>query len=499
MLPDLSPLFVRTRVHIRGGQDDDGTDPSRALPAAVLRFALVLQADGARVSRLSFRVGELPADTAEQRRQQRGQPLRQQSFCVAAWAAAPDSDLDSEAEDGGGADGGGADGGGAPQGEPTALRVAIEGCCLAGGSGVSCIVVRGCGTFARVLSNNLSGGSIGLAVTPGASALVRANRIVGAEDTGLLLQSGARSVVERNRVERCEVGVLLGGATTSAALLATNTIERNNIGVMAVGECGATLQRCVVRGNFAGVRMRDRAAPSLDACVLQDNKGDGVHLMQDAHPVLHGCRIVGNGGVGLMASGDTRAVVKRCVFSHNGGCGAIVTLGDACASIEDSEIVANDGAGVVSGEDSLPRLHGNDVHHNGLSGVMCTSSSAAQILGNSIHHNFRAGVVASGTSSPVVRGNDVHSNDGVGLLCTRASTPKLEENTVHANVLRGIEIGENAKPVLAGNTMRGNGDAIEGEGGDCARVSLQLSPASMKRQRDEDEAEDEELAALDGQ
>ena len=67
----------------------------------------------------------------------------------------------------------------------------------------------------------------------------------------------------------------------------------------------------------------------------------------------------------------------------------------------------------------------------------------------------------------------------------------LTENVVHANALAGIDVGDDAVPVISGsNTMRGNGDS------DIVR--RRASPVSLKRQRDEDAAEDEELVAIDG-
>ena len=460
---DLGPVFIRVRVHIRGG--------GVAATAAVLRFPLVLQVDGARLSRLSFRCGILDTDTAAQRRQQQLQPLAVR-FCVAAWPTAP---ADEETE------------------EPTerALTVAVAGCCLVGGRGVSCLIVRGAGTVARLAQNMIRGGDVGVSVAPGASALIRANQITDAEHAGLLLQSDRAVMAQRNRVERCEVGAMFGTAAGAETELRSNRLERNNVGVMGTGECAASLEGDLIRSNFAGVRLRDSARPSLTKVTVCANKGDGVSASVTASPVLHNCRIETNGGVGILLSGDASAVVTHCKLACNAGCGAVVTLGNAFATVSDNEIYANCGAGVVLGDESLPRVSRNDIHNNELGGIMCTSASAPKIVENTIHHNYRAGIVASGTSSPLLSGNDVFANDGAGVVCTRASTPVLTENVVHANALAGIDVGDDAVPVISGsNTMRGNGDS------DIVR--RRASPVSLKRQRDEDAAEDEELVAIDG-
>ena len=124
--------------------------------------------------------------------------------------------------------------------------------------------------------------------------------------------------------------------------------------------------------------------------------------------------------------------------------------------VEDSELTANAGGGILITGEASPRIERTTVTENGRCGICYTGSSAGSVIGSRVERND-IGFQIADAASPSIDGNEVAANRTAGAIVVGESAPTFRGNTFTEDLEIGIQVLDSAVPVIEDNVIVGPG------------------------------------------
>ncbi len=139
---------------------------------------------------------------------------------------------------------------------------------------------------------------------------------------------------------------------------------------------------------------------------------------------------------------------------------AVVIVGGR-AVIEESDISSNRGAGVVvAGADAMPEFRNVRVHDCMLNGILFTNKSQGVVEDSDIYANQWAGIRSERGSNPIIRRSKIRMGKMAGLLLDHGSAT-VEESEVFENNYAGLHARDGSSISLRKTrSFRNNGNGI---------------------------------------
>jgi parallel beta-helix repeat protein len=208
--------------------------------------------------------------------------------------------------------------------------------------------------------------------------------------------------------------------------------------------------------GFACVAIYQGADPRLRRNRIHDGKAAGVLIHSRARGTLEDNEILANEGPGVEIRSDSNPLLRRNRIHDGRGSGVHCEGGKGI--LEENEIFANGLAGVDIGAVSHPTLIRNRIHHGRAEGIAVHDGGEGVIEGNEILANGRAGVEIASGGNPTLRGNRIYDGRSSGVLVRDEGGGRLEDNDIVGNTLAGVVIQEKSNPSLIGNRIHDGRD-----------------------------------------
>jgi parallel beta-helix repeat protein len=140
---------------------------------------------------------------------------------------------------------------------------------------------------------------------------------------GIAINRGATAVIDNNTIEHAAVAGLEVSHNSFARVI-SNTIQNNEgMGIMVLGSTSVHI----------GVWYTDDKVPRPN--VIQNNKGDGIQVLRSSTARIIGNTLSGNGRNGLTVQQASHADVAGNIFNGNGEHGILV-MGNSGVNLADS-------------------------------------------------------------------------------------------------------------------------------------------------------------------
>ena len=120
--------------------------------------------------------------------------------------------------------------------------------------------------------------------------------------------------------------------------------------------------------------------------------------------------------------------------------------------VEDSELTANAGGGILITGEASPRIERTVVTENGRCGICYTGSSAGSVTSSRVERND-IGLQIADTASPVIDGNEIAANRTAGAIVLGESAPTFRDNTFTEDLEIGIQVLDSALPLIENNVI----------------------------------------------
>ena len=347
----------------------------------------------------------------------------------------------------------------------------------------ACVLVRQC----RIVNFN----GLGIFVLGKASApVLQKNECRDGKWCGIAIAPGARAVVEDNAcTKNRESGIMILGGKVS---LKRNACGHNGVHGIVFGKAAAGVaEGNTCEGNQAdGISVRDKGTnANVLGNTCRSNRVQGISIRDGATATVEGntCEDSGDSGILVLGAGTAPKVAKNtCRNNKNYG----VYFGKGTAGVASYNTCERNTNGIGSSGAS-PALAGNKCLNNTSAGIVAIQGATGSIAGNRCFSNKTAGIALyHAKTAPTLKAN-LCSLNGSGVLfklgaggtatqnqCTQnkacgiavvsaGTAPTLESNTCFANAMHGIFFGAGTRGAATGNTCQGNkadGIAVNGKG-----------------------------------
>ncbi len=246
-------------------------------------------------------------------------------------------------------------------------------------------------------------------------------------------------------------GLWLGGsarvAVTRCACMENGSgicICQNASGLVSNSECAAN--------QFAGIEIRDRARPNLEANECRENSW-GIQYTGGTGGTAKGNRCMSNRHMGICVSGQSQPILEgnECRENSTG----LEYFGESGGTARDNHCIRNEHTGIQVNSQARPVLEGNECRENrdGI-GYLCAMGGTAER--NRCVGNEHCGIVVRSGSQSVLDGNECIEN-AYGICYEMGTGGSAKGNRCVANKLFGIDIWRDAHPTLEGNDCHDNG------------------------------------------
>ncbi len=250
-------------------------------------------------------------------------------------------------------------------------------------------------------------------------------------DAGLALRDRARGTIERCRVDRNGVGVLVA---QDAAPRMFDVAARANArdGFVWSDHASGRAAGCVAEDNRDGFMLGDQARPTLTAAIATRNRECGLRLTDRAAPIILGARVRDNAGPGVLVTGRAAPALRAAMVARNGRAG-LAYLDDAAGEATRCEITEHAQHGIAVHQRARPALRHNVSRANGWAGLAYLDESTGEAEGNLLERNHADGVAVQDQASPRLRGNLARCNGGHGFTFAAGSGAHAEGNGAEEN------------------------------------------------------------------
>ncbi|NWJ40428.1 MAG: protein kinase [Geothrix sp.] len=280
------------------------------------------------------------------------------------------------------------------------------------------------------------------------SARVEGGRILGFQDAGVEVDSGAQVSLEEVVIGP-GAGTALRVGGRGQATLVGSTLQGEAGGVEVEGEGRVQLTGCrLVDSRFAGLLALEHSQVVAESSDIGNHACAGVHVLAGANVVLRQCRVAGNAGFGVSVMDRGLATMEGCQVQANGGAGLLIHRG---ATVQARNCAFSEGRSL---------------------GVDCAEGGQGVLDACEIAGNAGAGVqVEPGGSLLLVRCSLNEGRD-TGLLLMEDSDVTLEECVVRRNARGGVLLARDAAdPVMRGGNRIEDGFHRVDAGGNLVKVT----------------------------
>ena len=262
-----------------------------------------------------------------------------------------------------------------------------------------------------------------------------------------------------------------------------------NADLVVVDAKRVTLENLTLTGGAYGVRNNQSFSLGINNCVIQGTRSDGlrgfvgdvrlmnttiqnaggagVYLSRGASAgISQNSQILANAGAGIVADGNSTVIVSGSTISGNGSNGVQLQNGSE-GSFSGSVIEASRAVGVFVGPSASVALNATTIRGNGTGdgpqgdGIMLWGGSRGQISGDVVViENRDDGIDVAGASSAYIFGSEIARNGGTGILGYMGANLVLGNLVIENNAV-GVFCSVNCAAQMENMSIHGNaGDGI---------------------------------------
>ena len=258
-----------------------------------------------------------------------------------------------------------------------------------------------------------------------------------------------------------DMGIAIGGNTTTPTLQGIVVTGATNQGIIIVDGASPTISGCDIHHNpQPGISIvGPDSSPIVTACRFHDGGGNAIGIAEGATPTIEANRIEPHPFPAIHVTGVGTAPVIRGNVFDGGSDNAITIMDGASGLIEDNEMSGHREEIAVGDAGTHPVIRGNRLHDGQASGILVTSAANAELADNQIDRMAKSGIDVGGSgSTAVIRRNRISDGRGPGIVIFDGADATIEANTITGNLMSAILAGGAATTArLSGNTLRDNG------------------------------------------
>lgn len=253
-------------------------------------------------------------------------------------------------------------------------------------------------------------------------------------------------------------------------------------GLRLEGGTRGVVRKCMaVDNNGHGIRVVDRAQPTLERNVCSDNSYNGIvyrdsgggvawenecyrnglhgiDVYDNAQPILERNTCTANQESGVAYFGQAGGVARQNDCSTNGLHG-ISLQGQARPTLEENVCADNQESGIAYFEQADGAARRNECSGNGTNGITVQNEAHPALEGNHCFENALNGIALLDGVQPKLEGNQCVANGQDGIMYASSAGGMALGNTCSENGLHGIEVQAQARPMLQANLCTDNAQA----------------------------------------
>ncbi|MEO6651074.1 MAG: right-handed parallel beta-helix repeat-containing protein [Ilumatobacteraceae bacterium] len=284
-------------------------------------------------------------------------------------------------------------------------------------------------------------------------------------------------------VQRTEIsgnggaGVLVTG-TARPALTGLSVVDNGSCGVCYADEAGGAMTDTSVERNQVGVQIGDASSPSVSGSHIASNRAGGVAIDGSATPTMTTTTVEDNGQVGVQATGSSSPVLtdntirvhdvgllvtdqvrldarRNGIVDHSIG---VQVSGDATVDAIDNAVWVSRAAAISYGERATGTIRDNQVDSAVEIGVQVVDAAHADVESNTISNAGSVGVSFAGASTGSATGNTI-TGRRIGVQVGGTSNVSVADNDIRDSVEVGVLFADQTAGDVSGNRVDGAGAA----------------------------------------
>ena len=196
------------------------------------------------------------------------------------------------------------------------------------------------------------------------------------------------------------------------------------------------------------------ACPTLRRCRLHDGKTGGIVFADQAAGTLEECEIDANAGIGILLRTSADPIVRNCRI-HSGKEAGIAVSEDSRGLVEACHIYGNVGPNIHLTESAAPIFRYCHIYEGQQAGVTARGATPALFEDCEIYANGLTGVTLTQQSNPVFRRCTLRDGHANGLTVSEGGQGLLEDCAITGNAFAGIKVSRGGNPVLVRTSLFG--------------------------------------------
>jgi parallel beta-helix repeat protein len=321
------------------------------------------------------------------------------------------------------------------------------------------------GDEAEVDSSEVRSNPIGVAIRHGSQARLTRSRILDNAATGVVVQRPAFGVtLSQNTISLNRgVGISVEGARASAFL--QNEIRSNGIGVKLSGAQEAFFYQNTITANRGpGLFLSQSQGNELIRNQIEDNETAGIVIQDSSSNIIEANQITGHSresAIELNSDSKANQIVRNLIEKNNFGIWFNPTPIEESertprANQIDSNTIRENQVGIkIEASDGANALRQNDISKNQTHGVHLIGVKNERIAKNKISENGQIGLYLEKSKHTVFSQNELLSNGAEGIKSIQSEDDFFDENIIAENAL-GVLLEEAKATEFSQNQIREN-------------------------------------------
>ncbi len=324
-----------------------------------------------------------------------------------------------------------------------ARRARVWQSVIAGAEEVGVLIQSG--DQAEVDSSEIRGNHIGVAIRYGPEARVTRSRIFDNATVGVVVQRPAFAVtLSQNSISLNQgMGVSVEGARASAFL--QNEIRSNGIGAKFSGAQDTFFFENTIAANHGpGLFLSKSQGNELIRNQIEDNETSGIVMQDSTSNIIEANQIKGHSrgsGIELNSDSEANQITRNFIEKNNFGIWFNPT------PIEESErkpranqidfntLRENEVGIKIEASDGANALTQNEISKNQMHGAHLIGAINERISKNKISDNGQVGLFLEKSKHNVISENEISSNGAEGIKTILSEDDFFEKNTISENAL----------------------------------------------------------------
>ncbi|MBI1742298.1 right-handed parallel beta-helix repeat-containing protein [Candidatus Acetothermia bacterium] len=301
------------------------------------------------------------------------------------------------------------------------------------------------GDETEVDSSEVRGNSIGIAVRSGSGARISRSRITGNVSAGVVVQRPAIGVtLSQNSISLNQgAGISVEGARASVIL--ENEIRSNGLGLRLTGAQDTYFAENTIAANRGpGLFLVNSQGNEIIRNFIQDNETSGIVLQGSASNTIEANQISGHSresGIELNSDSEANQIVRNRIEKNRLGIWFNPTPIEETEDhpraneIAFNQIHENEMGVEIDVSDGSNAFNENDISTNQTDGIHFAVAKSERIAKNKLEHNGRVGLWMEKSQHSVISGNEIASNGAEGVKSTASEDDLFEKNQISDNAL----------------------------------------------------------------